>query len=194
MKGELKVFTEQTDLLLQVLNHQRHDWLNHFQVLLGYLRLGKPEQGEKYLQRITNLVCQESMIARINCPPLAVLFLTFNALHKDLLLEVEVANQTDLSTLVMGSGKFASLVTELISIIKEHQQVSEYEANSLLVSLASTDHAVEVRFDLTGTLFESGNEEVEKLLERGENTQMIVEEWSKTDQEWVLALTVPCRT
>lgn len=194
MKGERKLLTEQSDLLLQVLNHQRHDWLNHFQVLLGYLKLGRPEQGEEYLQRITDLVCQESTVARLNCPPLSVLFLTFNAIHKDLLLEVEVGNQTDLSTLVMGAEKFATLVTELVFLIKEHQQVSEYEANSLLISLATSDQAVAVRFDLAGTLFESGDQEVEKLLKRGEPAEMIVEEWSKTDTEWVLALNIPCRT
>lgn len=188
------MLTEQTDLVLQVLNHQRHDWLNHFQVLLGYLQLGRTEQGEEYLQRVTDLICQESTIARMNCPSLSVLFLTFNALHKDLLLEVEIGEHTDLSKLVVESEWFASFVAELIYIIKDHQQVSEYEANSLLISLASNDRVVEIRFDLTGCLFASGDEEVEKLLKRGEKAGMIVKEWSKTKLEWVLALSVPCRT
>ncbi len=194
MMVERKMLTEQADLLLQVLNHQRHDWLNHFQVLLGFLKMGRPEQGEEYLRRITDLVCQESNVARLNCPSLSVLFLTFNAIHKDLLLEVEVYNQTDLSTLVMGAENFATLVTELVYLIKEHQRASEYEVNSLLISLASNDQAVEIRFDLTGALFESGDQEVEKLLERGEPTEMIVEEWTRSDTEWVLALNIPCRT
>ncbi|NGQ94296.1 sporulation protein [Brevibacillus sp. SYP-B805] len=194
MKDERKLLTEQTDLLLQVLNHQRHDWLNHFQVLLGYLKLGRPEQGEEYLKRVTALVCQESMIARINCPPLSVFFLTFNAIHHDLLLEVEVCDQMDLSTLAMDTQEFFRFVTNLVFLIKEHQRPGAHNANSLLISMANEEGLIQIRFDLAGTLLASGNEEVEKLLERSGRLAPIVTEWSRTEDEWLLAMNFPCRT
>jgi stage 0 sporulation protein B (sporulation initiation phosphotransferase) len=194
MKDERKLLTEQADLLLQVLNHQRHDWLNHFQVLLSYLQLGRHEQAEEYLKRVTELICQESMIARINCSPLSVFFLTFNAIHNDLWLEVEVSNQLDLSTLAMNMEEFYLLVTELVFLIKEYQCPGEYETNSLLISLSGDDGLIQMRFDLAGTLHASGNDEVEKLLGRSGQAAAILTEWTKTDDEWVLAMNFPCRT
>ncbi|MFY0543437.1 Spo0B domain-containing protein [Brevibacillus sp. H7] len=191
MRDEQKLFKQQTDQLLKVLNQQRHDWLNHFQVLLGYLRLGRPEQGVEYLQRVTELTYQESMIARINSSLLSVFFLTFNALHTDLLLEVEIGNQVDLTEAAVTETELFRFVTDLILSVKEHVNRHEYEPASMLVSLFADERGIHFRFDLAGGLRASGLEEVEKLVHSSKQHAMDVAEWIHTNEEWVLEVVVP---
>lgn len=191
MKDERKLFIEQTDQLLTVLNQQRHDWLNHFQVLLGYLRLGRPEQGEEYLKRVAALASQESSIAQINCSPLSIFFLTFNALHKDLLLEVEVSNQVDLSLAAMERTDMFQFVTDVVFTVKENVVKDPFEMANILISLADTENGIQLRFDVAGSLHESGNRELEKLVESSKQVAMTVTEWIVSDAEWVLEVTFP---
>lgn len=194
MRDERKLLTEQAELWLQVLNRQRHDWLNHVQVIWGYLRLGRPEEGEQYLKRVTELSLQESMVARINCPRLSVYFLTFNAIHQDLHLDVEVCNAVDLSALAIDAAELFQMVTDLISSLQAHLVQEEFETASLLVSLSSDEQGIQFRFDLAGRLDASGHTEVETLVERAKLSAAVVTEWMKTESEWVLALRFPCRT
>ncbi len=194
MSDDQKLFTDQADLLLQVLNQQRHDWLNHVQVLLGYLRLGRPEEGEAYLKRVTEETRQESLIARINCPLLSVFFLTFNALHNDLRLETEVCDHVDLRALKADSYGLFRLVTGLVFAVRAHRDGDPLERESLLVSIAPSDGAVRIRFDFAGRLRASARPEVEKLVDRGRAMGALVTKYIEAQDEWVLEMEFPCRT
>jgi stage 0 sporulation protein B (sporulation initiation phosphotransferase) len=191
MSDEQKLFTQQTDQLLKVLNQQRHDWLNHFQVLLGYLRLGRPEQGEEYLKRVTELAYQDSMIARINSSLLSVFFLTFNALHTDLLLDVEVCNQVNLKEASVPETDLFRVVTDVVFAVKDHVNKPEYEPASMLVSVLADESGIHFRFDLAGGLRASGRSELEKLVVSSKQLGIDVAEWIDTDEEWVLEIVVP---
>jgi len=191
MSDEQKLFTQQTDQLLKVLNQQRHDWLNHFQVLLGYLRLGRPEQGEEYLKRVTELAYQDSMIARINSSLLSVFFLTFNALHQDLLLEVEVCNQVDLSDAAVSEADLFRAVTAIVFAVQEHVDKSPFEPVSMLISMFADKQGIHFRFDLAGQLRASGQAALEKLLESVKENGIVAVESIHTDEEWILELLVP---
>jgi stage 0 sporulation protein B (sporulation initiation phosphotransferase) len=186
-----ELFTQQTDQLLKVLNKQRHDWLNHFQVLLSYLRLGRPEEGEAYLKRVTELACQESMVARINSSLLAVFFLTFNALHKDLLLETDAGSEVDLSASALEETELFQLVTGIVLTVKEHLDDTGYEPANMLVTLFRSERGIHFRFDLAGSLRASGLTEVEKLVRSSKEKKVDVTEWIHTDEEWIMELIVP---
>lgn len=191
MNDKLNLLTEQSDVLLKVYNQRRHDWLNHFQVLLGYLKLGRPEQGVAYLERVTEMTCQESTISHINCSRLSVFFLTFNALHNDLLLEVEVDNQVDLSLLEINHDDLFRLVTSIVFTAKEHLCKDKYEIKSMLISLAADEQTIQFRFDLAAALHESGIQQVEKLIEESKLCTATVSEWSHTSEELILQLNFP---
>ncbi len=180
-------------MLLTILNHQRHDWLNHFQVLLGYLRLGRPQEGEAYLQRVTEQTHQESLIARLKCPPLSVFLLTFPALHNDFRLEVEVYNEVDLSLVQMDSMALFEIIQELIFILKKHLPCNSMEMNSLLISLESRKDAVQIQFDLTSRLPASAEPELEKLLEKGIAQGAAFVANNRLEEEWILEMALPYR-
>ncbi|MBO8163836.1 MAG: Spo0B domain-containing protein [Brevibacillus sp.] len=192
--SEQKLFTEQADLLLHYLNQQRHDWLNHFQVLLGYLKLGRVEEGEAYLRRITQEIQQESAIARINCPPLSVFFLTFHALHHDIRLQVEVEQQLDLARLAIEQETFCRLVFDLVFALKNHAEDAQDEQPSLLVSLRDGKDHVLIRFDLIGRVKAAGSQAVELALRSVRDYGVAVLERVHNDKEWILEISIPCRT
>lgn len=190
MNDHLKLFIEEADMLLTILNHQRHDWLNHIQVLLGYLKLGRPEEGEAYLQRVTELAHQESLLARINCPPLSSFLLTFHALHNDLRLEIEVLNEVDLSKIRMDRLELFQFVRQLIMLVK-HSFPNPLETNSLLVTLESQPEAIQIQFDLSTGLPASVQPEMEKLLESGLAQGVTFETKNHTKEEWILEINLP---
>ncbi|HZW82959.1 MAG TPA: Spo0B domain-containing protein [Candidatus Deferrimicrobium sp.] len=82
MKGALGVETtvqEDTFLaeLLKFYRVQRHDFLNHFQVAMGYIQLGKAEKAFEYLQRAGQLATEQAAISRVSTPELAVELMRF---------------------------------------------------------------------------------------------------------------------
>ncbi|CAJ1003402.1 MULTISPECIES: Spo0B domain-containing protein [Bacillales] len=191
MRDERTLFTQQTDQLLAVLNRQRHDWLNHVQVLLGYLRLGRLEEGEKYLKRIAELAMQESMVARLNSSLLSVFFLTFNALNNDLLLEVDVCSEVDLRKAAADEHDLFQLVAGIVFTVGEHLDRNEFEPASMQISLYRGEKGIHFRFDLAGKLRASAQCELEKLVRDKSRIPVIITACIHTDEEWVLETAVP---
>lgn len=195
MNDDQKRMSEQAEWILQVLNQQRHDWLNHVQVLLSYLKLGRIKQAEEYLKRVTELTFQEGMIARIQFPQLAVFLLTFNALNNRLRLEVEIDGPLNFSTIEMDHQGAYHFVTELVYALQSHLDLDATETASLLISLTQIPDAVVFRFDLEGVLFASGEAIVAKMVEqRNQQSGAKVTEWIQNGSEWVLEVQFPCRT
>ena len=186
-----RLITHQTDELLKVLNRQRHDWLNHVQILLGYLHLNRTEQGEAHLKRLAEMAMQESMIARLNNSLLSVFFLTFNALNKEMLLEVEVCDQVDLSRIRLDEQALFHLVSELLCTANDYVLQNGYEQASMQVSLFAGEKGVHFRFDLAGELQPSGLEKLEMLIRNSQQDAVEVTEWIHTEKDWVLELVVP---
>lgn len=191
MSHERRLITHQTDELLTILNRQRHDWLNHVQVLLGYLHLNRTDQGEAHLKRIAEIAMQESLIARLNNSLLSVFFLTFNALNKEMLLEVDVCEQVDLSCLVLDEHDLFSLVSDILCTANDHVSQDGYEPASMQVTLFSGEGGVHFRFDLAGELTAEGLDELEKRVHNSKQRTVEVTEWIHTKEEWILELIVP---
>ncbi|EST56562.1 sporulation protein [Brevibacillus panacihumi W25] len=191
MSHDRRLITHQTDELLTILNRQRHDWLNHVQVLLGYLHLNRTDQGEAHLKRIAEIAMQESLIARLNNSLLSVFFLTFNALNKEMLLEVDVCDQVDLSCLVLDEQDLFSFVSDILCTANDHVSTDGYEPASMQVTLFSGERGVHFRFDLAGELTAEGLDELEKRVHNSKQRTVEVTEWIHTKEEWILELIVP---
>ncbi|MDR3541776.1 MAG: Spo0B domain-containing protein [Desulfosporosinus sp.] len=64
--------------LLQWYRLQRHDLLNHWQVIMGNLQLNQPEKALAYMRELIAEPEQEQKIAQIPEPQLAAILLGFN--------------------------------------------------------------------------------------------------------------------
>lgn len=57
--------------LLEANRHQRHDFLNHLQVIWGYIKLNKKERAVEYIQELTDYLQTLRELNRIAPVPLA---------------------------------------------------------------------------------------------------------------------------
>ena len=64
--------------VVELLRLIRHDWLNHIQVIKGYISMGRFDRVEEMLNQIVSDLEQESRLSNLNVPRLAELFLTYN--------------------------------------------------------------------------------------------------------------------
>lgn len=190
MNDERGLFTQHADLLLHILNQQRHDLLNYFQVLLSYLKLGRAEEGEAYLKRIVAEMQQMSHIARVNCPLLSVFFLTFNNIHKELNLEVQIDEQLDLSLLHQEQQHF---IMDLTMAVKNNLVCDQPDHPSLIAFLAPDETGVKIGMELFGYVSPLIRQEVDSLLPKGKQAQAIIERYEHVEDQWVLEVHFPCR-
>ena len=61
--------------MLQWYRLQRHDYLNHWQVIMGYLQIGRPEQALKYMRDTVAGSQEEQKIGHLAEPSLAAILL-----------------------------------------------------------------------------------------------------------------------
>ncbi|MGI6119822.1 MAG: Spo0B domain-containing protein [Desulfosporosinus sp.] len=61
--------------LLQWYSLQRHDFMNHWQVIMGYLQIGQAEKALAYMREAVAVQKQEQKIAQIHEPALAAILL-----------------------------------------------------------------------------------------------------------------------
>jgi hypothetical protein len=57
---------------LTLLDRKRHDWMNHVQVIMGYLSMKQSDRIRPYLERLVQQAQYERRLSQVNHPPLAV--------------------------------------------------------------------------------------------------------------------------
>ena len=62
--------------LLEVMRVQRHDFMNHLQVISGLLQLKKNDRAADYIKQVAQEMSQEGALARIGIPGIVAVVLT----------------------------------------------------------------------------------------------------------------------
>jgi hypothetical protein len=78
VKRTEQALVNEAERIKQILSRQRHDWMNHVQVLMGYQSMKKTERIQSYLQKLVHEATKERTISEIRYPPLAVALLTLS--------------------------------------------------------------------------------------------------------------------
>jgi stage 0 sporulation protein B (sporulation initiation phosphotransferase) len=137
--------------LIEVVNYQRHDWMNHIQVLLGYLKLEKYSMCEEYIQRMIQEANRDSLVARLELSSVVAYLLTFNALHREVRLEVEIPQPFSLAR--MESAEFlGDFILSVVKLYERHALYNDGEPNTLLLTLHYTEDKLRVLTDFAGCL------------------------------------------
>lgn len=133
-----------------VFNHYRHDWMNDLQVLYGYIRMGKYDKCEEYVERLKERSIQESKLSRLGIPALIFYLHSFQAHSQSLRLGVHVEDQLQLGTVMsFADGEsLASAVMEAVQVYQcSMQRSSSGEVRSLNLYFGMDQRDVIVRFD-----------------------------------------------
>lgn len=173
--------------LIEVINHQRHDWLNHIQVLFGYLKLQKYDLCEEYIYRVIKEANRDTLIARLAHPSLVAYLLSFNALHKEVVLDVEIPAPFSL----LERPDIGSCILRMVEIYRQHAQMNG-EANTLLLTLTYSGDCLHGVADYAGRLDADGMKQAlaameQETIELGGRFVMDIH----TDEESVMECIIP---
>ncbi len=184
---------EEQQKFIESLRHQRHDWLNHFQVLLGYMKLQRYDLGEEYITRVTESTNNDSRIAGLGMPSLVVYLQTYNAMHKDMNLEVEVPELIDLRKIPIQQQKVIyQLMTGIIDAYRIHSLDNEGLPNTLVILLQKLEETLYVSIEYEGYLqAEECLQELCSLAKQWGNEEGFFVEGLHNKQESIMEFYVP---
>lgn len=107
----------QIENLLEVIQVQRHDFLNHLQVISGLLQLNKGDRVLAYINQVSVEIGRFSPISRLTVPEVKAVLLTEinEAAKHQIRLEVDI--QTDLAGLNIPGPLVGAALQECITAV-----------------------------------------------------------------------------
>ncbi|MBM7648959.1 stage 0 sporulation protein B (sporulation initiation phosphotransferase) [Bacillus ectoiniformans] len=148
--------------VVQALRHARHDWMNHIQLIKGYISLGKIEEAERAIENIIIQAHQESHLCNLRLPMFAELLLTFNWEARSFNLEYEVFNEE-----VKAHISDEALTSWCAALFRTLEQyIKLYADNHLYLLVDKTEEGLRFFFEFSGIITDSKtlSQEVEELL------------------------------
>ncbi|WP_066636394.1 Spo0B domain-containing protein [Desulfolucanica intricata] len=118
--------------LLKVMQVQRHDFLNHLQVISGLVQLGKTDRVKEYIDRICRELQLMSNISRIKVPEIAAAMMIGNNLALERQVDIDYCLKTDLNEIDIP-GEI--LGWTMVEILKKLVNAFSFQADNRLVNL-----------------------------------------------------------
>ncbi|MCG7410215.1 Spo0B domain-containing protein [Paenibacillus sp. ACRRX] len=130
---------------LELMNHQRHDWMNDLQLLYGYVRLNKIDKLPHCVETIKARMMEESRIAKLGFPEL-VLFLLQNRVSGGTMpLQIRLTEQIELDRIGLSTSgeQLTELIIQIVQTFrltpKQNDEIMElqlqliHESNELII-------------------------------------------------------------
>jgi Signal transduction histidine kinase regulating citrate/malate metabolism len=161
--------------MLQIIKAQRHDFINHLQVIYGLLKLGEIKQIEDYINTLHHDIQVTGDILRLAIPELSAFLLVQSgqAAQNDISLEIE--QETDLSALGIPSPELIAVVGNLLKNAMEAVMDLEPDKRRVKIKIferskyyvIQTQNHGWIPRELKNRIFESGFTTKTGMVERG---------------------------
>ncbi|MEW6423587.1 MAG: Spo0B domain-containing protein [Bacillota bacterium] len=101
--------------ILGVVRAQKHDFLNHLQVILGYLQLNKIPEARKYIEEAVFEINRLSKVNHLYFPEAALTFLVAQneAVKRGINIEYDI--QTDLNMCALSGGEISACLENILA-------------------------------------------------------------------------------
>lgn len=103
--------------ILEVIREQRHDFLNHLQVISGYLQLQKQEIAYGYIKKISGMLREQGKIFCLKIPEINAVLLVEQKKAREHGIEVIYNIQDDLDNCTLPSEVLSALLETIFYII-----------------------------------------------------------------------------
>jgi hypothetical protein len=146
------VSTNKNQLYMQsikLVDHMRHDCLNHNQVIMGYIQLQKTEKVIPYLQKWSEFNHRDSKLAYIKVPSLIYYFLSVRSEGLPITCEILIEQELHIHRLSIDQELFSSMIQNVMDYCKKDAGKS-FDTKQLYIHFQSLDTAVEVLFRYSG--------------------------------------------
>ncbi|GEM_PF-1559341 len=101
--------------LLEVLRVQRHDFLNHLQVISGLLQLKRYDGAFAYIQQVGEELGRAGSTARLGCPEIVAVILTSELAASKKGVQINVEISTDFEKGLMSAFAVAEIVRDMLN-------------------------------------------------------------------------------
>lgn len=174
--------------IIKMINHQRHDWLNHIQVLHGLLKLESYDDMRNYLDKITVQLQNDQYISQLRNAELILYIHTYSSRNTAMLFEVEITETIHLDRYSIDHESIRLLI-ELIELFSQCSSFGSEILPSLLLIMGKLDSKVQFTLDYVGqlnqTLFSHEWDRIRReLLELG----TIINVKEQNEKEWLLEI------
>lgn len=125
------------DLAIEQLRMQRHDFMNYFQVILGYIQINKPGNATMYIKEINLKMILLSQIYNIECPYLSLLLNNLVDYLYKMDIEVIYNNEVDYINTSVFSKNISKKKDAFLDIRRKIEaQVSELSVKTVYINLS----------------------------------------------------------
>ena len=98
----------------QAIRAQRHDYLNHIQVIYGLLELEEYEEAQKYMEPVYKDIMKVNKALKTSEPAVNALLQAKMAMAEEKGIDIELAITSDLKDLIIEPWEFCRIVANLI--------------------------------------------------------------------------------
>lgn len=138
--------------VMQLLQHQRHDILNHLQIIHGYLSMGNTERVKDKVATWMNYLDEERKLFHLQAPLFALWLMRFNNLHTNFRLTYHIDIQEELQAM---DRQLVDQCKQIMTLMKEEaDQFSLYELN-LEVNEDTKLNTVNIRIIVDGLFLDT---------------------------------------
>lgn len=162
---------------LNLLRHSRHDWLNHLQLINGYLSVGRVDKVEKLVEEIVNKAKNESHLSNLNIQKVAEKLLTFNWEPHSFRVSFEVvASDTDWSHV---EDVIFAFLENLLQLLDSYSTYGE-DQHAMIMMNDIECKTVEIDFQGALMITEDCRNKIEKMKQEFENYIQLLE-WNESE-------------
>ncbi len=139
---------------IKLVDHMRHEFLNHFQVVTGYIQLQKLEKVTGYLQQVKVQSYHDSSLSRLGIPSLIHYLLHLRTQESLMNIDWEISKDLHTEALIIDQETFSEFVQVLIGEWLRHA-ATILQSSQLIVKFEATDLGLQFKCMFSGQYDES---------------------------------------
>src|SRR5699024_7628580 len=139
-----------------LLQNQRHDMLNHLQIIQGYLSMGNTEKVKDKMETWLDYFNEERKLFNLNAPLFALWIMQFNHIYTNARLTYKVhINKKDLQTV---DQQLTEQCKQMINtLIQTQSNLELYEGNLVLNERTEDPATITIKFSIYGRFSDEEN-------------------------------------
>ncbi len=143
-----------TAKMLELLSVQRHDFLNHLQIISGLLQLKKETEAREYIRTAASAIISLSKVVHLEVPEVAAVLLIAHNRAANYQIKIKIDVQANLSGCVVPGDKIAALLDEILNNIINNLASLEIANREILISITGIpgEGAWQIGFSAEGVM------------------------------------------
>ncbi len=170
---------------VRVLQYQRHDMMNHLQIIHGYMSMGNTEKAKNKMKSWMDELTEERKLFHLQAPKFALWLMQVNHVHTNLRLSYHIETDADLHEM---DELLTTHCRRVLASVQKEIDLSSLYTGSLALNENAETSAINVTVTLDGSFNEVKN--IETGLADMEDRLFV--SVSKTDNGVMCRFSVPC--